>query len=209
MPSSDEQIRSAAAALEAGGGVVYPTETVYGLGVDATSDTGLCALLELKKGRLAGAGISLLVENLEVSRILVAGALPEGALRLAERFWPGPLTLVLPASERVAPELRGPTGGVGLRCSPDPSALRLIAALGRPITSTSANPTGEPPARTVEEAEAYFGTSVAAYIDGGPRTGTSVSSVVEFLGGSARLLRAGEIPLRELQGVIDLGTGSN
>lgn len=194
---------SAVLALGRGGLVVYPTETVYGIGVDASSAAGLERLSELK-GTQGGRGVSLLVDGLEMAAALIAGTPPPAALALADRFWPGPLTLVLPASEEVLPWLRGPDGGVGLRCSSDPGAVGLLRAFRRPLTSTSANPTGQPPAATIEQARAYFGERVECYLDGGPRKDGLASTVVEFLDGEAILRRSGAIGADAVSSVVPI-----
>jgi len=181
--------------------VVYPTETVYGLGADASNDAALERLFAAK-GREAGRGVSLLVAGLDAAASLIEGPVPAAAVRAADALWPGPLTLVLPASARVAPALVGPGGGVGLRCSPDPLCAALVAALGRPVTSTSANASGHEPATSAEEARACFGDAVDVYLDGGPRPGTAVSTVVEFRGGSAYLLRVGAVDAQTLSRLI-------
>jgi len=125
-----------------------------------------------------------------------------------ERFWPGPLTIVLPAAKHVAPALVGPGGGVGLRCSSDPVAAALVTALGRAVTSTSANPSGQPPARTAEEARRYFRSGVDAFLDGGARVDTTVSTVVEFLQSRAYLRRAGAIDAAAIAALAPLSEDS-
>lgn len=195
----------AAGVLARGGVVAYPTETVYGLAVDACSASAIDALLELK-GRDAGRGISVLVSGLRMAESLLASPPPPPALALAARFWPGPLTIVLPAAESVAESLRGPTGGVGLRCSSDPWAAALVGAFAGPLTSTSANRSGEEAARTAAEVRAAFARSVPPchVLDGGERRGSEVSTVIEIAGGRARVLRRGAIGADLLATVIEL-----
>jgi len=105
--------------------------------------------------------------------------------------------------------LVGATGGVGLRCSPDPLAAALVRDFGRPVTATSANPSGHPAATDVAAARAYFGDRVACYLDGGPRAGSAVSTVVEFLEGRAILRRAGAVEARRLASIVPLHTSEN
>jgi L-threonylcarbamoyladenylate synthase len=202
------QVRDAVAALSAGRLVVYPTETVYGLGGDAMSPAGLAALLDLK-GRNAEKGLSVLVADIVSAGPLLAAEPPAGARALARALWPGPLTLVLPAASSLPAVLVGATGGVGLRCSPDPLAAALVRDFGRPITSTSANPSGLPAATDIAAARVYFGDRVACYLDGGPRTGSAVSTVVEFLEGRAILRRAGAVDARRLASIVPLHTSEN
>jgi L-threonylcarbamoyladenylate synthase len=198
---------AAAVRVLAGGGIVaYPTETVYGLAVDARSREALGRLVALK-GRDEGRGISLLVASLEMARPLLASAPPVDACALAERFWPGPLTIVLPASASVADELRGPSGGVALRCSSDPWAAALVGAFGSPVTSTSANPSGSAPARSAAEVRAYFAVAASAQLhvlDGGERRGSDVSTVVEFLKDRATLRRRGALSAASIASIVAL-----
>lgn len=208
MIAAAAQVRDAVAALGAGRLVVYPTETVYGLGADATSSVGLAALLDLK-GRSAEKGLSVLVADIDSAGPLLAAEPPAAARALARSLWPGPLTLVLPAASSLPAALVGATGGVGLRCSPDPLAMALVRDFGRPITATSANPSGRPTATDVAAARAYFGDRVACYLDGGPRTGSAVSTVVEFLKGRAILRRAGAVEARRLASIVPLTTSEN
>lgn len=208
MIAAASQVRDAVAALSAGRLVVYPTETVYGLGADAMSPAGLTALLDLK-GRNAEKGLSVLVADIDSAGPLLAAEPPAGAQALARALWPGPLTLVLPAASSLPAVLVGATGGVGLRCSPDPLAAALVRDFGRPITSTSANPSGLPAATDIAAARAYFGDRVACYLDGGPRMGSAVSTVVEFLKGRAILRRAGAVDARRLASIVPLHTSEN
>jgi len=196
-------VDGAVAALRRGAVVVYPTETVYGLGVDAGNGEAMVRLLALK-GRGADRAVSVLVSDLAMASSLLASAPPAGALALAARFWPGPLTLVLPAAAGLAPQLYGSAGGVGLRCSSDRWASLLVERFAAPVTSTSANPSGGEPARSAAEARNYFPLGVDVFVDGGARRGSAVSSVVEFLQGRAYLRRVGAIAAAAIAAVTDL-----
>lgn len=208
MIKDDPCLPQAVAALRAQRVVVYPTETVYGMGVDAMSPAALAELVSLK-GRDAEKGLSVLVADLESAGSLLAAAPPAGARALARVLWPGPLTLVLPAANSLPEALVGATGGVGLRCTTDPIASALVREFAGPITATSANPSGLPPATDVAMARGYFGEEVACYLDGGERAGTAVSTVVEFLEGRAILRRAGAIQARRLASIITLHAAEN
>lgn len=201
-------LAAAVTALRAGRLVVYPTETVYGLGAAALDPVALAALLTLK-GRPDEKGLSVLVAGLDAATSLLAEEPPLAAKALAEAFWPGPLTIVLPAGDAVPAPLCGATGGVGLRCSSDRVATALALAFGGPITATSANPSGARAATDVETARAYFGERVGCYLDDGPRTSDSASSVVEFSKGRAILRRAGAIPIERLASVVPLHTSES
>ena len=200
---ASRDIATAVAVLRASELVVYPTETVYGLGASASDPVALARLLALK-GRSTEKGMSVLVASLEAASSLIAGPLPSSAAALAAAFWPGPLTIVLPAAPDAPPALVGSSGGVGLRCTTDLLARALVAEFAAPITATSANPSGHAPAVDVPSAQSYFGAAVAYYLDDGARASTSVSTVVEFLEGRAILRRVGAIATTRIQAVIPL-----
>lgn len=187
-------------ALKRGEVIVYPTETLYGLGVDAENEDAIQRLIEVK-GREEGKPISLLVAGEEMLR-RVAGPIPEPAFPLMRAFWPGPLTIVLPASERLSSVLTGPGRTVGVRVSSHPIAESLVESLGRPITTTSANPAGERPARTLEEARSYFGSRVTVYIEGGDLGHVPGSTVIEVWNGGWKMVREGPISRTAIESVL-------
>jgi L-threonylcarbamoyladenylate synthase len=185
----------AVALLAAGDIVAYPTETVYGLGADALSAAALERLLAAK-GRTRERGLSVLVADAAALARWAPG-LPPRAARLAARFWPGPLTLVvaaLPALGGVATPL-----GVGFRCSPQPTAAALARGLGRPLVCTSCNRTGALPCGDAAAVARVFGEGVA--IAGGePAGGLPPSTVVAVLAdGGLELVREGAIPFETLE----------
>ncbi len=155
------------AALQAGELVVYPTETFYAIGADAFSSIALRRLFQVKR-REPGRPVGLIAADTAMA-FSVAREIPIDARRLADAFWPGPLTLVLPARDSIAPELAGPDG-VGVRVSPNPVARALSAGIGRPITATSANLSGAVPASTLEQARSGLGEKVKVYLEGGKLT---------------------------------------
>jgi L-threonylcarbamoyladenylate synthase len=122
----------------------------------------------------------------------VAREIPIDARRLADAFWPGPLTLVLPARDGIAPELAG-ADGVGVRVSPNPIARALSAGIGRPITATSANLSGGAPANTLEQARAGLGEKVKVYLEGGKLTASAPSTVVAVKQSGWKMVRLGAI----------------
>jgi len=189
----------AAAALRRGELVVFPTETLYGLGADATAAAAVERLVAAR-GRTPGKPILVLVRDLAMA-LAVATEVPAAARRLAARFWPGPLTLVLPARAELPPALTAGTGTVGVRVSSHPLAAALVAALGRPVTAPSANPPGAEPPRRLAEARAYFADAVAAWIDGGTLPG-GASTVAAVEDGRVRVLRAGTIAAAALEAVL-------
>src|SRR6185436_16922211 len=162
-------LERAVRALRHGGVVVYPTETLYGLGVDATDEEALKRLVTLK-GREEGKPISVLISDTAMLERVAASVSP-AAVRLMSRFWPGALTLVLPAAPGLSPLLTGGSGTIGVRHSSHPLATALVAELARPLTSPSANPAGAAPPCTVAEARVYFEDDVDEYLDGGSLPG--------------------------------------
>lgn len=202
---SPEEIESAIAPaleqLNAQRVLAYPTETVYGFGgaIDRESVANLIRL----KGRPVGKPFLLLIDGSDmVSRFDLH--LPAAAAKLAARHWPGPLTLVLPGGQgRVPPQLRGPEGGIAVRWTSHPAIQRLIRALGEPITSTSANRPGVPPAMTSAEILSQWPDAVASgalrVLDAGRLTPSEPSTVVDCMGRFPRVIRPGAIPARVLR----------
>lgn len=196
--SPDAQgLRRAAGVLREGGLVALPTETFYGLAAALDQPEAL-ARLSLLKERLASSPLPLLVLGLEGPGGLaaVAAALPGRARLLIERFWPGPLTLVLPAREGLPPEVVGPDGTVGVRWSPEPVVAAVLGELGVPITATSANLRGEPPPRRADEVLRSLGGEIDLLVQGPPLAGGMPSTVLRpEADGRLTLLRAGRLPL--------------
>jgi L-threonylcarbamoyladenylate synthase len=189
-------------ALRSGEVVVYPTETFYGMGADALSPAALDRLFSLK-GREPGKPVALIAADAR-SAFELAREVPETARRLAEAFWPGPLTLVLPARDNLPEPLIGPDGGVGVRVSSHPVARALAAGLGRPITATSANLAGGQPATTLGEARDAFGANVKVYLEGGRLTAAAPSTVVACDRDGWRILRAGAISDRAVAAALSV-----
>lgn len=195
-----EHFAEAIAALRHRDVIVFPTETLYGLGADALNSQAVEQVFQLK-GRDRVNPIPVLVADREMLHAVVANV-PEAAQKLIRRFWPGPLTLVLPARKDIPKPLCNASGGVGVRISSQAIATRLVNALGRPLTATSANPSGKEPARTVQEAKTYFGDQIEVFVDGGKLTAKTGSTVVEVMGDSIKIIRQGEINAAELRRVL-------
>jgi L-threonylcarbamoyladenylate synthase len=177
-------------ALRAGELVVYPTETFYAIGADASSPEALRRLFQVKQ-RDPDRPIALIAADTAMA-FSVAREIPADARRLADAFWPGPLTLVLPARDEVAQELVG-AEGVGVRVSPHPIARALSAGIGRPITATSANLSGKAPAATLADARAAFRAKVKVYLEGGKLMASAPSTVVAVGHHGWKLVRVGAI----------------
>lgn len=197
----------ALAHLRAGLVLAYPTETVYGFG-GAAEEEAVERIVVLKR-RPPGKPFLLLVSGSEMIERLDLHLTP-AASRLAARFWPGPLTLVLPGGQRrVPPRLRGPEGGVAVRWTPHEGLNRLIRALGQPITSTSANRPRQPPAASAGEVlrdwEVEVATGAVMVLDGGSLAPSQASTVVDCTGRRPRVIRPGAISAPTLrQAVPDL-----
>ena len=198
LPAGDPgAIAAAIAALRAGRLVAVPTETVYG--VACLLDAAAVERLLDAKRRPPSKGITLMVDTVEQAASVAV--LPEAARRLAVRFWPGPLTLVLPASPGASlpGNLTGGTGSIGCRV-PDSAAPRALARALGPLPLTSANLSGAPDARDAAEVVRQLGSTVALVLDDGPSPGGVPSTVVRFAAGSdvPELLRAGALPFETI-----------
>lgn len=178
------------------GVVAYPTETVYGLAVNPLSDTALCALF-LTKGRSENNPILLVVSSEEQMLPLVRGITPAHRACM-EAFWPGPLSLLFEPSDLVPASITAGSGKVCIRQTAHPVAQELCRAWGGAITSTSANRSGQPPARTPEEVEL---SGVALVLDGGPLPLSPPSTVYDPI--TRRILRQGAILESELKSALN------
>ncbi len=203
-PDIEAALPVAAEHVRAGGVLAYPTETVYGFGGVATA-AGVDALVRTK-GRAPGKPFLLLV----CSRAMVTALgleLTGDAERLAMRYWPGPLTLVLPGGGAELNErLRGPEGGVAVRWTPHPGLGRLLETIGQPMTSTSANAPGQPPARSAAAIagswRAALDRGVLLLLDGGVLASSPASTMVDCTGRHPRVIRPGAIASATLRETV-------
>jgi L-threonylcarbamoyladenylate synthase len=184
--------------------LAYPTETVYGLG-SAPTVPGLDALAALK-GRPRGKPFLLLIDGRDMAERWGL-VFPPAAEALANAFWPGPLTLVLPGGEGKLPDaLRGPEGGIAVRYTGNALVARLVRGLGRPLTSTSANRPGNPPAPGPERIASVFADDVSRgallILDGGALGHVPPSTVVDCTGPLPALVREGALPRAELRRAV-------
>jgi L-threonylcarbamoyladenylate synthase len=189
----DQAFSQARDVILAGGLVIYPTDTFYGLGVDPANPAAVRKLFTIK-GRQNDQPILLLISDSPVVRSWAAEILPQ-AEDLMQRFWPGPLTLVFKAQAHVLPELTAGTGAIGLRVPGSALTRRLLSFLGTALTGTSANISGKPSPRTAEEAVAALGRVVDLILDGGATAGGSPSTVVDVSAVPARVVREGAVKL--------------
>jgi L-threonylcarbamoyladenylate synthase len=185
-------LAEAAAALEAGGIVAFPTETFYGLGVAALDAAAVRRLFALK-GRPDARPMLVLVDD--PRRIDAFAMLTAAARELIGRHWPGALTLVLPARAVVPGALTAETGTIGVRQPAHAVARALAAALGGPVTAPSANRTGETPPTTAAEVLRVFDGQVDVVLDAGPTPGGLPSTVLDVTVDPPRVLREGAVRL--------------
>jgi L-threonylcarbamoyladenylate synthase len=182
----------AAAILRAGAIVAYPTDTLYGLAANPASAAAMAQLYRIK-GRAVDQAVPLIASGL--AQIEAAGGVlgPE-TRRLASAFWPGPLTLVVAAWPGLDASVHAGRGTVAIRV-PDHAVARLLAdACGWPITSTSANRSGEPATGDPDAVRQALEADLGALIDAGPSPGGPPSTIVDARGGTPRLLREGAVP---------------
>jgi len=204
----ESDLQRAAQALRAGALVVFPTETVYGVGASALDAAALARLRRLKQ-RSGGQPFTVLLARRSDARQYV-GDPPPLARRLARKLWPGPLTLVLrvPAPERESIARLCPAdrlaeiysqGRVGLRCPNDPVASALLAQAGVPVVASSANPAGRPPPTSLEEALSALDGEVEFALDAGPTRLRAASTIVEIEGHDWKIRRAGALDERTIE----------
>jgi L-threonylcarbamoyladenylate synthase len=195
-PSAIENalLARAAEAITRGDVVAYPTETFYGLAADPRNAEAVERVF-VAKGRRSEEPLPLIAADTDtVERWF--GALTPRAAALAHRFWPGPLTLVLPLAQVPAlpQNLTAGRSNIAVRVPAHPLARALARAAGGVITSTSANRSGEPPVSTADEVLRSIGDRIALVIDGGPTPGGAPSTIVDVTGAQPRLVRAGSVP---------------
>ena len=198
IEATAENIRKAAARLQAGGLVAFPTETVYGLGADATNDRAVAAIFEAK-GRPAFNPVIVHVNDKKSAEAVVEFT-PQAAL-LASVFWPGPLTLILPRKKDSGLSLLTSAGlpTQAVRAPSHPVARELIAALGRPIAAPSANASGTLSPTTPQHVAQSLGEGVGLILAGGKSTVGLESTVVDLTGPVPVLLRPGAVTLEDLK----------
>lgn len=194
-----ELIEKAVEFLKAGEVIAYPTETIYGLGADLFNPKAIKKIYDLKR-RDYGLPISILVSDIEMLKTVVE-IVPKEALPLIRKFWPGPLTICMPASNNIPKSLISNTNKVGLRISSHPISSALVHAFGKPVTTTSANLSDFPPSLNIKHIQSYFGDKLKCIVDGGECTPTKGSTVVDVSEESMRIIRDGAIPSSE---VIDV-----
>ena len=201
--SCQDEIGQGVACLKAGGVVVFPTDTLYGVGVDVFNIPALRRVFELK-ARPLGLALPVLVSAWEQVGS-VAQDIPDIGRRLADRFWPGPLTLVLSRSGRLPDLVTGGLDTVAVRMPDHPIPLALAREFGGPITGTSANISGKADLLAIEAVEAQFSHAVDYIIRRGPAPAGIPSTVVDVTTGTPRLVREGALTFETILGETVLG----
>lgn len=198
--SLPENIQKAVDVLRGGGVVAFPTETVYGLGADAMNEKAVCRIFETKK-RPTFDPLIVHVASLEQALSLWTGV-PVLAESLARRFWPGPLTLVLPKAASVLDLVTAGLSTVAVRMPRHDAALALIKALGRPIAAPSANLFGHTSPTSAAHVIEGLGDAVDLILDGGPCLVGVESTVLKIEGGAGMLLRPGAVSAEDLRSIL-------
>lgn len=194
------QLSRACAALRAGALLIYPTDTLYAIGGRALAG-GVAQAVRAAKGRAASQPLPLIAADTAQARDLVR-AFPEAAAILAGRFWPGPLSLVLPASDEIPEAISGGLGTVAVRV-PGLRLARLLCAQAGPLISSSANRSGASAPLSCAQAVEAVGAAVAMALDAGPAPSASASTIVEIgATGGVRLIRAGAVPWPAIQQAV-------
>ena len=198
-------LAAAVAALRGGELVVLPTDTVYGLGADAFAPDAVAAILAAK-GRGREMPPPVLIPSVQTLDGL-ATHIPVYARDLIRAFWPGPLTLVFVAQSSLMWDLGETNGTVAVRMPKDDIALKLLDVIG-PMAVTSANVSGQTPAKTILEAQAQLGSAVSVYLDAGPCSDSLPSTMLDCTGDAPVILRAGAVSVgrvQEVLGEVELG----
>jgi L-threonylcarbamoyladenylate synthase len=198
IPGADKRaaLIEAAGEIKGGGIVAFPTETFYGLGVIYSDTEALAKLFKLKR-RPKDKPVPLIIAD--VSALSAIASAPDTiARKIIERFWPGPLTVLLAAKPGLPDLITGGSGKVAVRVPGRSFALDLARAVGCPLTATSANISGMPPAECPSDVVGYFGNAINLLIDGGRAPGGRPSTIIDISKGDISLVRPGTVPYEEI-----------
>jgi L-threonylcarbamoyladenylate synthase len=188
---------SAVSSIKNGELVAFPTDTYFALGADGLNTAAVESVF-LAKGRNPGTPVPILISDLEMAESLVTN-IPDALLQLTEAFWPGALTIVVPASDTVPEAVTAGTGTVGLRIPAHELARDFIRLCGTPLTGTSCNLTGRDPIKDANVVEQVFGEQIAGCIDSPCGVATDPSTVVSYRDDQINVLRLGAIDLDSLR----------
>jgi L-threonylcarbamoyladenylate synthase len=194
------QIEKAADIVKKGGMLLFPTRTLYGIGVDAFNPDAVNRVFKIKQ-RATDSPLSVLVKSINDVTSLAA-EIPSAALKFMETFWPGSLTIVFKARPEVPSGLTAGTGKIGIRIPEHPVAVRLVESLDCPLTGTSANLSGHPGADCIEDLPSEIITGVDLVIDSGKLKGGTGSTVVDVTTTPPTIIRVGEVFKDELLRIL-------
>lgn len=195
-----DKLNKAAELIRNGALVAVPTETVYGLAGNGLDEKAVKEIYEVK-GRPAVKPLSIMVPGKEAMREYCEDVPPQ-AEKLAEKFWPGPLTIVLKSKDIVPEIVRAGGGTVGLRCPAHPKTLEALKLAGVPFAAPSANPSGEESPKDAEKVKEYFDGKIAGIIDGGPCGIGTESTILDMSAAPFRILRQGALSKREIEDAL-------
>ena len=198
----DDDLSYAVEVLKNGGLVAVPTETVYGLAANGLDAEAVAKIYEVK-GRPAIKPLSLLVPDLEVAAT-VCSHIPDSARLLAEAFWPGPLTIVLPRGEAVPEIVTAGGETIGVRCPDHPKTLELLRLAGVPAAAPSANISDMPSPKSAEDVLSYFDGMIDCVIDGGTCTLGVESTIISLVEEPYKIIRQGALPEDEIKKVLGI-----
>ena len=196
----DDDLSYAVEVLKRGGLVAVPTDTVYGLAGNGLDAEAVAKIYEVK-GRPAVKPLILLIPDISFAEMLCA-EIPEAARRLAEEFWPGALTLILPRSGAVPDIVTAGGDTVGIRSPDHPKTLELLRLAGVPAAAPSANISGMPSPKSAEDVMAYFDGKIDCIIDGGACSLGFESTIVDLTAKPYKILRQGALPEEEIRRVL-------
>ncbi len=205
IPQTTEALPRIAEVIASGGVIAFRTDTFYGLGADPFHRSAVANLKQLK-GKEASKPILVVMSDADQIDRFIAERGPTFD-RLAEKFWPGPLTLIGKAARKVPPEITADTGTIGMRIPDDDEVRSLIRSCGGALTATSANPSGREPSRNAADVERYFGDAIDLIVDGGDARIGRPSTVVNVSESMAALVREGVIAWSWIQAALKGSAG--
>lgn len=203
----EEKLTRAASIIARGGIIAFRTDTFYGLGVNPFNRDAILRIKDLKGRKEHKPILVIISDHDQIARFISETS--QAFDLLAERFWPGPLTLIGKANAELPDEITAGTETVGVRLPDDDDVRALVRLCGGALTATSANRSGAEPARTAEDVRRYFDSSIDLIVDGGKARGERPSTVVDTRDAGPRLIREGVIAWAEIQETLDqIGAGS-
>lgn len=194
--SLSKQIEEAVDVLKDGGVVAFPTETSYGLGVDPFNEQAVEKLYRLKK-RDFSKPILLLISSSEQLAVCTE-SVPKQYVKLIEEYWPGPLTLIFPASKNIPDIIKGGKDTIAIRQSPHPVANAIVTSFSQPITATSANISNQKPAVTPKECLTIFGDNIDYIIDNKEKGSNTFSTIIGLVDQKLTVFRDGVLKIPEI-----------